>query len=111
MDEGPIVTTINHAVAGLTCGACIAEAMERVRALVGVTRVTVDVVKGGSSSVTVISGPAVGIGQVRDAVGEAGFDLTGQWTGTSGHAAPRTINGRLAGRNVRENTILGGMRS
>jgi copper chaperone len=111
MDEGPIVTTTSYAVAGLTCGDCIAEVMERVRTLVGVTRVTVDFVRGGSSPVTVTSGPAVGIGQVRDAVGEAGFDLTGEWTGPSGHATPRTTNVRSAERTARENTILGGRRS
>lgn len=29
----------------------------------------------------VTSGSAVRIGRVREAVGEAGFDLTGEWTG------------------------------
>ena len=31
------MTTTSYGVAGLTCGACIAEVMEHVRALVGVT--------------------------------------------------------------------------
>jgi len=75
------MTTASYAVTGMTCGYCMAEVMEHIRALVGVTGVAVDLVQDGPSPVVVTSGAAVRIARVREAVGEAGFDLTGEWTG------------------------------
>lgn len=73
------MTTASYAVTGLTCGYCIAEVMEHVRALAGVTGVAVDLVRDGSSPLMVTSGPAVGIGEVRESLAETGFNLTGEW--------------------------------
>ena len=75
------MTTASYAVTGMTCGYCMAEVMEHIRALVGVTGVAVDLVQDGPSPVVVTSGAVVRIARVREAVGEAGFDLTGEWTG------------------------------
>lgn len=75
------MTTASYAVTGMTCGYCIAEVMEHIRDLAGVTGVAIDLVPDGPSPVVVTSGPAVRIASVRDAVGEAGFGLTGEWTG------------------------------
>ena len=75
------MTTASYAVTGMPCGYCMAEVMEHIRALVGVTGVAVDLVQDGPSPVVVTSGAADRIARVREAVGEAGFDLTGEWTG------------------------------
>ena len=72
------MTTASYAVTGMTCGYCMAEVMEHVRALVGVTGVAVDLVQDGPSPVVVTSGAVLRIARVREAVGEAGFDLTGE---------------------------------
>ena len=67
------MTTTSYAVNGLTCGYCIAEVMQRVRELVGVTGVAVDLVKNGSSPVVVTSGPELEIdedGKVGPCLGE-----------------------------------------
>jgi len=105
------MTTTRYAVTGLTCGYCIAEVMEHVRARVGVTGVAVDLVKDGPSPITVTSGPEVVIGQVREALGEAGFDLTGEWTGESEKGTARVLNGPSSGRSSDANMILGGVSS
>lgn len=105
------MTTTSYEVAGLTCGACIAEVMEHVRALAGVTGVAVELVRDGPSPVVVTAGPSVGIGEVRAAVGEAGFDLTGQWTEKTAHGTRHSPDGSLPERTGTENSILGGERS
>lgn len=105
-----MATTI-YAVAGLTCGDCLAEVMERVRALEGVTRVAVDLVRDGPSPVEVTSVLPVGIGSVRDAVGEAGFDLTGEWRGEPARGAAHLATRRLARRGTRWNRFLGDVSS
>ncbi len=74
------MTTTRYDVKGLTCGDCLAQVLEHVHDVAGVTQVTVDLVRDGSSWVTVTSRSYVGLGQVRDAVGEAGFALTGTRT-------------------------------
>ncbi len=105
------MTTTSYRVAGLTCGACIAEVMEHIRELAGVTGVAVQLVRDGPSSVVVTAGPTVGIGEVRAAVGEAGFDLTGQWTGKSGQGTRHSPDGSLPDRTGTTNSIHGGERS
>jgi copper chaperone CopZ len=105
-----VATTI-YAVAGLTCGDCLAEVMERVRALVGVTGVAVDLVGDGPSPVMVTSVPPVGIATVRDAVGAAGFDLTGEWRGEPARGAAHLATRRLARRRTRRNKFLGDVSS
>ena len=105
------MTTTRYAVDGLTCGDCIAEVLEHVHDVAGVTRVSVDLVRDGSSRVTVTSRPQVRIEQVRDAVGEAGFDLTGARTRIRGRAAAPPVEGRAAGHGLSDDTEGGGIGS
>lgn len=105
------MTTTSYAVTGLTCGDCIAEVLEHVRALVGVTAVAVELVRDGPSPVVVTSGPAVRIGQVREALGETGFDLTGEWTGERGSGTAPVVDSPGAGRGTAKNTNRGGLSS
>ena len=102
--------TARYAVTGLTCGYCVAEVMEHVRDLVGVTGVGVDFVKDGPSPVMVTSGPAVVIGQIREAVGAAGLDLTGEWAGESEEGTTRVGNSPSAARGPNENATREGVR-
>ncbi|WP_407343428.1 heavy-metal-associated domain-containing protein [Pengzhenrongella phosphoraccumulans] len=97
------MTTASYAVTGMTCGYCMAEVMERIRALVGVTGVAVDLVRDGPSPVVVTSGVAVRIANVRAAVGEAGFDLTGEWTSQQAVDSQDVLNSRsfVRGRFMR----------
>lgn len=105
------MTTASYAVTGLTCGHCIAEVMEHVRALAGVTGVAVDLVRDGSSPLVVTSGPAVGIGQVREALGETGFALVGKWTGVRRNGKARVVKGQRLGRSQGKSSSRGGMNS
>lgn len=105
------MTTTSYAVTGLTCGFCIAEVMEHVRTVAGVTGVSVDLVTDGASPVMVTSGPSVGIGQVREALGETAFALTGEWTGARGKANARAVKGQRAGRSQSRTSNRGGKSS
>jgi len=70
------MTTATFELEGLTCGSCLAEVLENVHVLSGVTGVSVDLVAGGRSPMIVTSGARLGVQKVRDAVENAGFDLT-----------------------------------
>lgn len=65
-------TTI-YAVEGLTCGDCLAEVLETVHSLPGVTDVAMDLVTGGQSPLIVTIGTKLGADEVRVAVENAGF--------------------------------------
>ena len=69
-------TTTTYTVSGMTCDHCVAAVTEEVSKLDGVSRVDVDLVAGGESAVTVSSDSPLPEGDVRDAVDEAGYDLT-----------------------------------
>ena len=71
------MTTTTYTVEGLTCGFCMAEVMERIHMLPGVTCVAVGLVPGGRSPLVVTSGSAMPVNEVYQAVENAGFDLTG----------------------------------
>jgi copper chaperone CopZ len=58
----------------MTCGHCVASVTEEVGELPGVSDVSVDL---DSGRLTVTAEPAVGADQVRAAVEEAGYTLTG----------------------------------
>jgi copper chaperone len=64
-----------YQVAGMTCGHCVSAVREEVGALDGVTAVGVDLVAGGTSTVTVTSTAPVAHGSVAAAVDEAGYRL------------------------------------
>ena len=75
------MTVATFVVEGLTCGSCLAEVLEELRALDGVTDVAVDLVKDGLSPVTLTSITVLGAVEVRAAVRRAGFLVAGpdQW--------------------------------
>ena len=68
-------TTARYAVTGMTCGHCTAAVREEVAALDGVHDVEVDLVAGGTSTVTVTSDAPLDLAAVRAAVDEAGYVL------------------------------------
>ena len=67
--------TETYAVTGMTCGHCVSAVTDEVGALPGVESVTVDLVAGGESAVTVTSAAGVDVEAVRAAVDEAGYVL------------------------------------
>ncbi len=66
-------TTIQ--VAGMTCGHCVSAVTEELTQLPGVTDVTIDLVAGGTSPVTVTSEQPLDDAAVAAAVDEAGYEL------------------------------------
>ncbi|RLV57163.1 copper chaperone [Aeromicrobium phragmitis] len=71
------MTTSTYRVTGMTCGHCVAAVTEELQALDGVTDVTVDLVAGGTSTVTVASDQPLDETAVAEAVDEAGYALAG----------------------------------
>lgn len=69
------MTTETVAVTGMTCEHCVASVTEEVSELVGVTDVAVDLVPGGSSSVTVTSDRPIDDQALRGAIAEAGYEV------------------------------------
>jgi len=68
-------TTTTVQVAGMTCGHCVSAVTEELTALPGVTGVSVDLVAGGTSPVTVTSDQPLDDTAVAAAVDEAGYEL------------------------------------
>ncbi|QQM45649.1 heavy-metal-associated domain-containing protein [Streptomyces liliifuscus] len=60
------------AVSGMSCGHCAASVTEEVMAVPGVTEVDVDVPAGRVT----VRGESVSDDAVRDAIGEAGYEVT-----------------------------------
>ncbi|GAA1998371.1 heavy-metal-associated domain-containing protein [Brevibacterium samyangense] len=69
------MTTTELRITGMTCGHCVAAVTEELTALEGVTDVSVDLVAGGTSPVTVTSSAPLDPSQVAAAVDEAGYSL------------------------------------
>ena len=67
------MTTTSFPVTGMTCAHCVASVTEEVGELPGVASVAVDLVVGGSSTVTVESDRPLDPAAVRAAVDEAGY--------------------------------------
>jgi copper chaperone len=67
--------TQTYSVTGMTCGHCVSSVTEELRELPGVGEVNVDLVAGGTSTVSVTSGQPLDDGAVRAAVEEAGYQL------------------------------------
>ena len=67
--------TRTYAVAGMTCGHCAASVTEELQELPGVGEVDVDLVAGGTSTVTVTSTQPLDDESVQAAVEEAGYQL------------------------------------
>ena len=68
----PTMTTTTYAVTGMTCAHCASAVTSELETLRGVTDVTVDLVAGGRSSVTVTSTQPLEETQVAAALDEAG---------------------------------------
>lgn len=71
------MTTTTYGVTGMTCNHCVTAVTEELSALPGVREVTVDLVAGETSPVHVVSDQPLDEQQVRDAVDEAGYTLSG----------------------------------
>lgn len=69
-------TTTTFSVDGMTCGHCVQHVTEELTALAGVQDVTVELVKGGSSPVTVVSQSPLSDADIAAAVDEAGYAVT-----------------------------------
>jgi copper chaperone len=70
-------TTTTYTVSGMHCDHCVAAVTEEISKLPGVTAVDIRMVVGGESTVAVSSFEPVAEGDVRAAVDEAGYELTG----------------------------------
>ncbi|MBM7791061.1 heavy-metal-associated domain-containing protein [Tenggerimyces flavus] len=64
--------TATYSVSGLTCDHCVHAVTSEFSALTGVSEVTVDLVPGGESKVTVTSAAPLELDDVRSALDEAG---------------------------------------
>jgi copper chaperone CopZ len=65
----------DYLVTGMTCAHCVASITEEVGAINSVDAVSVELVNGGASVVTVTSATPVSDEQIRAAVTEAGYTL------------------------------------
>jgi len=70
------MTTTTYRVSGMTCGHCVSAVQEEVGALPGVTDVEVDLAAGAVSTVRVTSEQPLDVDAVREAVDEAGYELS-----------------------------------
>lgn len=66
------MNTQTYSVTGMTCGHCVGAVTSELKELVGVTDVSVELVAGGTSTVTVTSASPVGETDVAAALDEAG---------------------------------------
>jgi len=69
------MTTTTYTVRGMTCGHCVNAVTEELQEIEGVTDVTIELVEGGDSPVTVTSATEVDRAAVVAAVDEAGYEL------------------------------------
>ena len=73
------MSTQTFPVTGMTCGHCVRAVTSEVKEIPGVTAVSVELVAGGSSAVTVASDTPVTDEQMAAALDEAGaYQLAGQ---------------------------------
>ncbi len=66
------MSTQNFSVDGMTCGHCASAVTQELKAVEGVTHVTVDLVAGGTSAVTVEAERELTPAEVAAALDEAG---------------------------------------
>ena len=71
------MSTTTYSVTGMTCGHCAASVTEEVKKIAGVKDVEINLVTGGESKVKVTSDADLAVDDVRAAVDEAGYELTG----------------------------------
>jgi copper chaperone len=70
--KGVDVSATTYLVTGMTCEHCVRAVSEELGRIPGVGAVTVELVPGGQSSVTVTSAAPLAADAVRAALGEAG---------------------------------------
>lgn len=73
--KGVTMTTTTFLVRGMTCGHCVNAVTEEVTGIDGVTAVSIELVEGGDSSVTITSDAELDQNTVKAAVDEAGYEL------------------------------------
>ncbi len=71
------MTTTTYTVSGMTCGHCVAAVSGEVSKLPGVRDVAIKLVPAGESFAVVTSEAPLPHETVREAVDEAGYELTG----------------------------------
>jgi len=71
------MTTETYRVTGMTCEHCVNAVTDELAALPGVAAVDVQLVAGGTSTVTVESDTPLALVAVAEAVDEAGYALAG----------------------------------
>lgn len=69
------MSTQTVAVQGMTCGHCVKAVTEEVSAIPGVTDVAVDLVNGGTSTVTISAAEPVSDEAIAAAIDEAGYTI------------------------------------
>ncbi|KFF59945.1 hypothetical protein JF66_07820 [Cryobacterium sp. MLB-32] len=70
------MSTVNtYHVTGMTCGHCVASVTEEIGLIPGAESVSVELVVGGESAVTVTSAQDLDLPAVAAAVEEAGYQL------------------------------------
>ena len=69
------MSTQTVAVQGMTCGHCVKAVTDEVSAIPGVTDVAVDLVNGGTSTVTITAAEPVSDEAIAAAVDEAGYTV------------------------------------
>lgn len=70
------MTTATYSVDGMTCAHCVHHVTSELTTLPGVSDVTIELVVGGSSPVTVTSDAPLDESAVAAAIAEAGYALT-----------------------------------
>jgi copper chaperone CopZ len=68
--------TTTYSVDGMTCAHCVQHVTDELTAIPGVKDVSIELVAGGSSPVTVVSDEPLALAAVSAAVEEAGYALT-----------------------------------
>ena len=69
------MSTQTVAVQGMTCGHCVKAVTEEVSAIPGVSEVAVDLVNGGTSTVTITAAEPVSDEAIAAAIDEAGYTI------------------------------------
>ncbi len=69
------MATTTYTVRGMTCGHCVNAVTEEMLTIMGVTDVSIDLVEGGDSTVSVTSTDPLDLDQVKAAVDEAGYEV------------------------------------
>ena len=69
------MATTTYLVRGMTCGHCVNAVSEELAAIPNVINVSIELVEGGDSPVTVIANAELELDAVRAAVDEAGYEL------------------------------------